>query len=87
MLLSTEAQLALRRAHKAQVRSPTVLRAWLLITFFKSQSRTCEFCPLLMDTLHWNMVFCLPDSLHRAGILWVERKGSPLQKQSRYKTI
>lgn len=55
--------------------------------FFKSQSRTCEFCPLLMDTLHWNMVFCLPDSLQHAAILWVERKGSPLQKQSRYKTI
>lgn len=79
MLLSTGAQLALQRAHRAKVRSPTELRAWILITlFFKSQGKTCDSCPLLMDTLHWNMVLCLPASLHHAAILWMERKGSPL---------
>lgn len=88
MILSTEAQLVLQRAHKAKVRSATVLRAWLLVTLgFKSQGKTCDSCSLLMDTLHWNVVFCLPASLHRAAILWVERKGGPLHKQSRFKAI
>lgn len=89
MLLSTVTQLALRRARKTKVRSPTVLRAWILITLvFKSQGKTCDACLLLMDTLHWNTVFCLPASLHHAAILWVERKRSPLyHEQSRFKTI
>lgn len=45
MLLSTEAQLALRRAHKAQVRSLTVLRAWLLITFLNLRAELVNSVP------------------------------------------
>lgn len=51
---------------------------------FKSQGKTCDSCLLPMDTLHWNMVFCLPASLHHAAILWMERKGSPLHTNEAY---